>query len=94
MEGCLKDLRDKCCIPYLDDIIVYSATFEDNVEHVRRVLQALRSKGIKLKPKKCELFQNEVSYLGRLVSSKGHCMDPKNIKAIDALRSKKTKRHW
>ena len=91
MEGCLKDLRDKCCIPYLDDIIVYSATFEDHVEHVRQVLQALRSKGIKLKPKKCELFQNEVSYLGRLVSSKGHCMDPKNIKAIDALRSTKPK---
>eukprot|EP00794_Sanderia_malayensis_P013052 gene13052-14396_t len=91
MEGCLKDLRDDCCIPYLDDVIVYSATFEKHVEHVRQVLQALGSKGIKLKPKKCELFQNEVSYLGRHVSAKGHCMDPKNIKAVEALRGTRPK---
>ena len=87
MEECVSDLRDKCCVPYLDDIIVFSPTFKEHIEHVRQVLQRLRTKGIKLKAKKCQLFQNKVSYLGRLVSSEGHCMHPKNTQAVEALRT-------
>ena len=58
-------LRDKICIPYLDDvmIIVFSVTFEDHVEHLRSVFQCLRENGVKLKPKKCKLFEREVVFL-------------------------------
>ena len=60
MNDCLEDLRDKICLPYLDDLLVFSPSFEDHLEHVRLVLQKLKSKGIKLKPTKCELFRNQV----------------------------------
>ena len=56
MEGCLGDLRDQICIPYLDD-----------VEHVRLVLQKLQQHGVKLKPGKCRLFKRQVSFLWRIV---------------------------
>ena len=72
-------------MPYLDDIIVYSHTFEDHVEHVRQVLRRLRSSGLKLKAKKCQLFQNEVCYLGRIVSAKGYRLDAKNTQVIECL---------
>lgn len=39
MENCLGDLRDTVCVPYLDDIIIFSATFEDHIENTRKVLR-------------------------------------------------------
>lgn len=88
MESCLSDLRDDICIPYIDDIIVFSHTFSEHVEHIRKVLQRLRQHGVKLKPKKCRLFRKEVTCLGRIISSDGHRPDPSNVEAVTALRSK------
>ena len=86
METVLADYRDKFCIPYLDDVIVYSQTFDEHVEHVRKVLSKLREHGVKLKAKKCHLFQQEVNYLGRIVSADGYRPDPKHTEAIRNLK--------
>ena len=91
MENCLDGLRDNICVPYLDDVIVFSKTFDEHVENLRTVLRRLRSHGIKLKAKKCKLFQREVNYLGRVVSADGYRVDPSNTKAVLALKETRPK---
>ena len=86
MEGCLGEIRDQICIPYLDDIIVFSKTFEEHVERVRLVLQKLQQHGVKLKPGKCKLFKRQVSFLGRIVSEDGYRIDPKTTEAVTRLK--------
>jgi len=89
MENCLSDLRNGCVIPYLDDVIVFSKTFDEHLDHTRSVLQRLRKNGVKLKPSKCNLFEKEVTYLGRIVSKEGCRLDPKAIVAVQQLKERK-----
>ena len=86
MERCLSDLRDKVTIPHLDDIIVFSRTFEAHVEHLREVLRKLRQHGVKLKPRKCSLFKREIRFLGRIVSGDGYRINPESVKAVEKLK--------
>lgn len=88
MEEMLGSLRDEHCIPYLDDVLCFSRSFQDHVETVRKVLQALQQHGVKLKPGKCELFRREVRYVGRLVSAEGVRINPEDLEAVVSLKTK------
>ena len=88
MEECLWGLRDDICLPYLDDNLVHSKSFKDHVEHVRTVLHRYQQHGVKLTPKKCELFKSSVRFLGRIVSKEGHSMDPAEVAPVQALKER------
>lgn len=88
MEHCLVGLRDTICLPYLDDNLVHSSSFEDHLEHIRLVLQRYKEHGVKLTPKKCELFKSSVKFLGKVVTAEGYTMDPGEIAPVTALKEK------
>jgi len=70
------------CLVYIDDIIVVGKTFEEHVRNVTQVFQRLRLAGLKLKPSKCQLFQQRVTFLGYVVSSRRIEPDPEKISCI------------
>ena len=82
-------LRDEICLPYLDDNLVHSQTFKDHLNDLRSMLHRYQSHGVKLTPRKCEIFKNQVRFLGRLVSKDGHTMDPADIAPVQALKQQK-----
>jgi len=55
------------CLVYVDDIIVFSQSAGEHLEHLREVFAALRGAGVSLRAKKCHLLQEEVEYLGPIV---------------------------
>jgi hypothetical protein len=69
-------------VVFIDDILVYSKTEEEHDEHLRIVLQTLRKHKLYTKFDKCDFYQNEIQYLGHLISAEGIVVDPKKIKAI------------
>ena len=78
----LSGLTWKTCLVYLDDIIVFSKSFEEQIENLAEVLNRLKQANLKLNPKKCKLFQKQVTFLGHVVSENGVSTDPEKIKAV------------
>ena len=82
MQCVLAGISGDICFAYLDDIIIFSATFEQHLLQLDAVLQRLRSANLKLKPTKCHFAQSKVQYLGHVISSDGIQVDPKKTTAI------------
>lgn len=56
---------------YLDDIIIFSKSFEDHLCHIRHVIQCFADTGLKFKPSKCHFICQQVEYLGHLITPSG-----------------------
>ena len=56
---------------YIDDALVFSPTLEEHIEHLKSVIQWISEAGLKLKPSKCQFIQQEVEYLGHLITPTG-----------------------
>ncbi|XP_069840942.1 uncharacterized protein [Dendropsophus ebraccatus] len=90
MERCLGHLNFQSVLLYLDDVIVYSRTYEDHVHHLAEVFQVLIDHGLKIKPSKCHLLKPQVNYLGHVVSAEGIQPDPEKISAVEHWDTPKT----
>ena len=82
MEVALNGLQWVTCLIYLDDVIIFSASFDDHLVQLSDVLARIADAGLKLKPRKCHFFEGEVAFLGHLVSSNGVLPHPDNIKKL------------
>ena len=67
---------------FLDDLLVYSETPMQHLERIEKVLLKFRAAGLKLKLKKCDLFQTQVSYLGHVLDKTGIRPDRKKLEAV------------
>ena len=84
MDIVMSGLQLEICLVYLDDIIVYSSTLGEHFQRLTTIFERLRRAGLKLKPEKCNLLQESVSFLGHVISRHGIGTDPSKIEAVSA----------
>src|SRR4051794_30351580 len=90
MNNVLEDILWKYALDYIDDITIYSKTWEDHVEHIKEVLSRLRSAGLMINPDKCHFVAKEVQFLGHIVGIEGIKPDPDKIIKIQEYPEPRT----
>ena len=78
----LEGIPYSMALPYLDDTCVHGRDFPSHLAALKRVLQAHIRAGLKLQPSKCQLFQEEIEYLGFMVSGRGLYPVPKYLRVV------------
>ena len=82
MRGIFRIYLEKFVIVFMDDILIYSNSKEENEHHLRPVMQVLREHQLYSKLSKCYFYQKKIHYLGHIISEEGLEVDPEKIEAI------------
>ncbi|GAB2279375.1 hypothetical protein Dimus_039348 [Dionaea muscipula] len=82
MNHVLRAFIDKFVVVYFDDILIYSKSLDEHVEHLKTVLETLRKEQLYANVKKCVFCTNKLVFLGFVVSAQGIQVDEEKIRAI------------
>ena len=84
---------DRCCIVYVHDVLIYSNNLQQHRQDVSKILKAIRTSGMKVKPSKCEFHKAEMEYLGFIINREGIKTDQVKTQAIWDWKRPKNKTH-
>ena len=95
INNALREYFDIFVIAYLDNILIYSYTMDNHVQHLKLVLDCLQRKNLLIKPEKCDFHKQKVFYLGFLIGRDGMSIDPEKLRAVkDWERPTNVKEVW
>ena len=89
MMKVLRGIAWKYVLCYVDDVIIFSETFDEHLKHLEEVFSRLRSAGLKLSPNKCFFAQKKLHYLGHVISKTGIEPDSQKVEKIVNLKAPK-----
>lgn len=64
-----KHKMSEFAVNYIDDILVFSKTFNEHIQHLSKLLEAIITEGFRLKFSKCTFAANSVKYLGHIIEN-------------------------
>ena len=82
MLDIFKDMAYQCLVIYIDNIIIYSKTYEEHVRDLKKVLQRVEEQKFYLKESKCQFFTRKLDILGLILTLDVLHVDPKKQKTI------------
>ena len=82
MQQLFADFLDHFVLVYLDDILIFSRTADEHLEHLTQVFKVLREHKLYCNPDKCLFFRRSLPWLGHVISDAGITPDPSKVQAI------------
>jgi hypothetical protein len=82
MNKVIMEYLDRFVVVFIDDILIFFETMEEQEEHLRLVLEKLRSNQLYAKFSKCEFWLTKVTFLGHVISAGGVSVDPGKVKDV------------
>ncbi|CAL8136546.1 unnamed protein product [Orchesella dallaii] len=82
MNFVLRDYVMKFCFIYMDDVIVFSRTFDEHLVHLKLIFERLKEANLSINLKKSSFAQRQLEYLGHVISSDGVRKNPARMRAI------------
>lgn len=92
MDCILREFLGKCCLVYMDDVIIFSSSLEEHKKDLMKVMNKLKEANLKIQLDKCEFFKKEVQYLGHTVSEEGVKPNTDKIEIIKTWPIPKTEK--
>lgn len=80
-----------CAVSYLNDIAIFSATWEEHLSHLSGIFGRLKSACLTVKPAKCQLARSEVKYLGHVVGQGKRRPDELKVEAVAEFPQRQNK---
>ena len=90
MNRVFRGVLNKFVLVFIDDILIFSKSKAEHEKHLEQVLEILRRNVLKAKFSKCIFWQEEVKFLGHVVSKQGIAVDPSKITAIQNWKQPST----
>jgi len=82
METVLGDLLHKCCLVYIDDVIVFSENEDDHLRDMREFFTRIKKFRFRINPKKIQLIRKKIKILGHIICNGYYSPDPAKIEGI------------
>ena len=82
MNNVLRPYLDKFASVYLDNILVYSTSLEEHIQHLRAALMSLWSHQLCAKQLKCSFATGSMEYLGHIINGHGVSPDPAKVDVV------------
>jgi hypothetical protein len=84
MKSVLGPFLRKFVLVFFDDILIYSTSWSEHLQHIRAVLSVLHANNLHVKRSKCSFATSTVAYLGYVISEKGVATDTSKVDSVDS----------
>lgn len=92
MDNVLKEYLHRFCFVYMDDVVIFSKSLKEHLDHLRLIFQKFRHYNLKVQLDKSEFLCKDVTFLGHVITPEGIKPNPSKIEAIEKYPIPKTQK--